>query len=247
MKVTVLSSGSKGNATLIESKNKNILIDAGITLKDLESRINKDNIKIDIIFITHAHGDHTKGLRQIYKEYKPIVYTRNQEIINKGLCPTTYLEDYLIIDDLEITTFNLSHDSDCVGFKIKNAETNKELIYITDTGYINRKILTQITNKDVYIMESNHDVEMLRNGKYPFILQQRILSDKGHLSNEDCCKYLSRLIGNNTSYIILAHLSEENNTEEIARGELQKMLIKNHLNIKNICAKQKERIETIEV
>ena len=248
MKITVLSSGSKGNATLIETKTKNILIDAGITLKDLESRIDKDNINIDIIFITHSHGDHTKGLKQIYNKYKSVVYTRNEDVIAKGFCPTSYLEEILTIDSLEINSFNLSHDSACVGFKIKDKDTKKELIYITDTGYINKKILDQIENKDVYIIESNHDVELLRNGKYPFILQQRILSDKGHLSNKDCCKYLSKLIGNKTSYIILAHLSEENNTEEIAIAELQKMLIKKNFNVKSIqTAKQKEKLETIEV
>ncbi len=248
MKITILSSGSKGNCTIIQTNKKNILIDAGITLKDFESRLDEDNINIDIIFITHSHSDHIKGLKQIYKKYKPIVYTRNEEVINKQLCPTTYLDDVIILDNLEIKCFNLSHDSACVGFKVKDNKTNKELVYITDTGYINKKILDEIENKDVYIIESNHDVEKLRNGKYPFILQQRILSDKGHLSNKDCCKYLSKIIGNKTTYIVLAHLSEENNTEEMAISELQKMLIKNEFNIKNICAaKQKEKLETIEV
>lgn len=247
MKVTVLSSGSKGNATLIQTETKNILIDAGITLKDLETRLNEDNQFIDVILITHSHSDHIKGLKQIYKKYKPVVYTRNKDVIKKSLCPTTDLEDILVIDNTEITTFNLSHDSDCVGFKIKDRKTDKELIYITDTGYINKKILKEISNKNVYIIESNHDVEMLRKGKYPFILQQRILSDKGHLSNKDCCNYLAKLIGKNTSYIVLAHLSEENNTEEKALEELHNMLKENNYSVKNIAARQHEKIETIEV
>lgn len=248
MKITVLASGSKGNSTLIETKTKNILIDAGITLKDFESRVNKNNIDIDIILITHSHSDHIKGLGQMYKKYKSKVYTRNEEVINKNCCPVNYLEDNFIIDDIEIKSFNLSHDSDCIGFCIKDNSTLKELIYITDTGYINRKILNEINNKEVYIIESNHDVEILRNGKYPFILQQRILSDKGHLSNKDCCKYLSKLIGEKTSYIVLAHLSEENNKEEVALEELNKMLDKNNFKMKNIyVAKQHEKIETIEV
>ena len=191
MKVTVIASGSKGNATLIETKNKNMLIDAGITANEIKKRLKKD-VKIDLLFITHAHIDHIKGLKSIVKEYNPSVYSRNDEPYK--------------LEDLEISFFNLSHDSDCIGLNIK--ENDKELVYITDTGYINKKILTSIVNKDMYIIESNHDVKMLMNGKYPFFLQQRILSDKGHLSNKDCSRYLSNIIGNNTKCVILAHLNK---------------------------------------
>lgn len=150
------------------------------------------------------------------------------------------------MDDLEVSYFNLSHDSDCIGINIK--EGSKELVYITDTGYINKKILTNIVNKDMYIIESNHDVKLLMNGKYPFFLQQRILSDKGHLSNKDCSRYLSTLIGDKTKYIVLAHLSEENNTPELASLELDKMLEKSNVKInKTYIAKQDESLETIEV
>lgn len=245
MKVTVISSGSKGNSTLVETKSKNILIDAGISSKEIKKRLNKD-INIDLLFITHAHIDHIKGLKSVYKEFKPIVFTRNEEVIEKNICDITYFDKPYILDDLKVSYFNLSHDSDCIGIKIK--ENNKELVYITDTGYINKKILTTIVNKDMYIIESNHDVKLLMNGKYPFFLQQRILSDKGHLSNKDCSRYLSALIGNKTKYIVLAHLSEENNTKELASFELNKMLEKNNFNIKKTyIAKQDESLETIEV
>lgn len=100
----------------------------------------------------------------------------------------------------------------------------------------------------MYIIESNHDVKLLMNGKYPFFLQQRILSDKGHLSNKDCSRYLSTLIGDKTKYIVLAHLSEENNTPELASLELDKMLEKSNVKInKTYIAKQDESLETIEV
>lgn len=248
MKITVLSSGSKGNATLIENNNINILIDAGITLKELERRINKNNVHIDIILITHAHIDHIKGLKTIYKKYLPIVYTRSLEVENLNLCPTYFLEEKTYIDNLEITTFNLSHDSDSVGFIIKDLNKNKELVYITDTGYINKKVLSIISNKDVYIIESNHDIEMLMHGKYPFFLQQRILSDKGHLSNNDCARYLTKLIGNHTSTIVLAHLSEENNNPDIALETLNSKLSKSNLKIEHVLvANQKEKLESIEV
>lgn len=246
MKVTVLASGSKGNSTLIESNNLHILIDAGISCKELDNRINKDNIKIDIIFITHSHSDHISGLKSIYKKYKPIVYAKNNEIISKNIVPVKEFNESIKINNLEINSFNLSHDSDCIGFDIK--EDKKELIYITDTGYINKKILTNIVNKDMYIIESNHDVDLLRHGKYPFYLQQRILGDKGHLSNHDCSKYLKNIIGNHTKCIVLAHLSEENNTETKAFFELTNTLCKNNINFTNIyIAKQHESIDTIEV
>ena len=245
MKVTVISSGSKGNSTLVETKSKNILIDAGISSKEIKKRLNKD-INIDLLFITHAHIDHIKGLKSVYKEFKPTVFTRNEEVIEKNICDITYFDKPYILDDLEVSYFNLSHDSDCIGIKIK--ENNKELVYITDTGYINKKILTTIVNKDMYIIESNHDVKLLMNGKYPFFLQHRILSDKGHLSYKDCSRYLSAFNGNKTKYIVLAHLSEENNTKELARFELNKMLEKNKEKIKKTyIAKQDESLETIEV
>ena len=245
MKVTVIASGSKGNATLIETKNKNMLIDAGITANEIKKRLKKD-VKIDLLFITHAHIDHIKGLKSIVKEYNPSVYSRNDEVIEKNICNINYFNEPYKLEDLEISFFNLSHDSDCIGLNIK--ENDKEIVYITDTGYINKKILTSIVNKDMYIIESNHDVKMLMNGKYPFFLQQRILSDKGHLSNKDCSRYLSNIIGNNTKCVILAHLSEENNTPTLANIELNKMLEKSNIKLsKTYIAKQDECLETIEV
>ncbi len=245
MIVSILKSGSKGNATLLELTNLNILIDAGITLKELEKY--KKNTKIDIILVTHSHTDHTSGLKKIYKTYNPIIYTRNPDLINNDNFETTYLGEQLLVDNIIITSFNLSHDSDCVGFLIKDINTKNELVYITDTGYINKKILNIISDKNTYIIESNHDTDMLMNGKYPFYLKQRILSDNGHLSNKDCCRYLSKLIGNNTTNIILAHLSENNNTPELAYEEAEHMVLKNHFKVNIYIAKQKEAIKNIQV
>lgn len=236
MKVTVLSSGSKGNATLVETKNKNILIDAGLTLTSLAKRIDKLP-NIDILIITHSHIDHIKGIASVVKRYKPIIITKSKDIIE--LYPQAISE--FKEEDLDISLFSLSHDTPCTGVSI--ACCDKELIYITDTGYINEKLFSKISNKDIYVMESNHDVEMLRNGKYPFFLQKRILGDKGHLSNEDSVFYLNKIIGEKTKYIVLAHLSEENNTEENVRNSSKR--IKGNANI--LIAKQKESLETIEV
>lgn len=246
MKVTVLKSGSKGNSTLIETKTLNILIDAGITLKELQEY--KNDIKIDIVFITHSHTDHTSGLKRLYKNFSPIIYTRNETVLNSTDFKSLYLEKEIFIDNLDIISFNLSHDSDCIGFLIKDLNDNNELVYITDTGYINKKILDIIKNKNTYIIESNHDVEMLRNGSYPFYLKQRILSDTGHLSNKDCCRYLKDLIGSNTKNIILAHLSENNNTKDKALEEINQMINENCIKDVNIfVAEQHKNLEKIEV
>lgn len=245
MKITVLGSGSKGNSTLIETTSCNILIDAGLPLKNIEQRINNPLPNIDILIITHTHTDHIKGINKIITKYNPIILTIASDLQEKITKEVTNKEEY-IINDIEIKLFKLSHDTECCGILLK--ENNKELVYITDTGYLSNKILKQIKEKNIYIIESNHDEEMLRNGKYPFYLQQRIRSDKGHLSNEACANYLKKIIGDNTKYIVLAHLSEENNKEELVEKTITNMLNQKQNNInKFYIAKQDKPLETIEV
>ena len=230
MTVSVLSSGSKGNTTFIQTNNTKILIDAGNTSKYILEKLNEINVDpttIDAILITHTHIDHVKGLPVLLKKINPCVY-----ITQKMLKELEYLENYSIINtdkikikDLDIDVIKTSHDTeDSVGYIVNNDD--KSIVYITDTGYINQKYFNILSNRNVYIMESNHDIEMLNNSKYPFALRQRILSDKGHLSNYDSAKYISKFIGSKTKYVLLAHLSEENNTEELALETLDKRLKK---------------------
>ena len=142
-------------------------------------------------------------------------------------------ESTFSIKDLTINVIKTSHDTeDSVGYIVNNDD--KSIVYITDTGYINNKYFDILSNRNIYIMESNHDIEMLNNGRYPFELRQRILSDKGHLSNYDSAKYLSKFIGNKTKYILLAHLSEENNTKELALDTLNERLNKENIHIDHI-------------
>ena len=139
-----------------------------------------------------------------------------------------YLNNENIIDDVTINIIKTSHDaSDSVGYILKYQQ--KKIVYITDTGYINKRYDEILKNADIYIMESNHDVQMLQNGKYPFELRKRILGDKGHLSNEDASKYLCDLLGQHTKYIFLAHLSEEANTPELALKAYEKKFKKYHI------------------
>ena len=252
MKVSVLSSGSKGNTTYIETEETKILIDAGNTSKYIIDKLKELNVnpkEIDAILITHIHSDHTKGLSVLLKHINPCVYLTETthkylDFIKNFQYITT---DNFQIKDLKIEVIKTSHDTpDSLGYIISNQ--NKSLVYITDTGYINKKYHHCLSNKNIYIMESNHDIEMLNNGSYPFELRQRILSDKGHLSNYDSSKYLCEFIGNNTKKIILAHLSEENNTEELAYNTLKERLNKEHIDFNNIIiAKQNERTELITI
>lgn len=252
MKVSVLSSGSKGNTTYIETKETRILIDAGNSSKYIIEKLQEldvDPSTIDAILITHVHSDHIKGLQVLIKIIKCPVY------ITKKMYPyLDFLTNYCFIDkeiinikDIEINVIKTSHDTeDSVGYIVNN--NNKSVVYITDTGYINKKYYDLLTNRTIYIFESNHDIEMLNNGRYPFELRQRILSDKGHLSNYDSAKYLSKFIGNDTKKIILAHLSEENNTEELALKTLNERLQKEDIKFNNIIiARQNEKTELINI
>lgn len=244
MIITNLASGSKGNATLVETEEINILIDAGLPLSNLKKRLKKPFPQIDALIITHTHADHIKGIESIIKKYNPIIYTGKNDLNKKVQTSTNINQDNNIkIANIEIETFNLSHDVPCIGIKIKDNE--HEIIYITDTGYIKEKTLEKIANKDMYIIESNYDEELLMNGSYPFYLKQRIRSPKGHLSNDDTVRYLKQLVGPKTKYISFAHLSEENNNPAIVEKNINKITSK-HKKIKKVTIyKQDETNETI--
>lgn len=237
MKVCVLSSGSKGNTTYIESENSKILIDIGNTTKYVKEKLGNIGVQpeeLDAILITHTHVDHIKGLKVFEKKYNiPVYMTEKMYNCVDYLDKYQLLTDEFDINDIHVTTVKTSHDTDDSRGYVLTCD-NSSIVYITDTGYINKKYFDLLSNKNLYIMESNHDVEMLSNGNYPFQLRQRILSDKGHLSNYDSAKYLSSFIGDNTEYILLAHLSEENNTEKLAYETLVNRLNKDNKHVSNI-------------
>lgn len=255
MKVSLLASGSKGNCCFVETKNNSFLIDVGMTCAYIEKELNaikKTGKNIDAVFITHTHADHINGLKVFVKKYNPIIYVSEKmyQELKDVVCSDNYviLEKELKIDDLTVTTIKTSHDADdSLGYIFE--EDGHSLVYITDTGYINTKNHEKLSNKNMYILESNHDIDMLMNNpKYPYHLKQRILGDKGHLSNKDCSYYLSKFITDNTKYIVLAHLSEHNNTPSLALEQLQSTLKENNKKCDNIIiAEQKERTELVEV
>jgi phosphoribosyl 1,2-cyclic phosphodiesterase len=250
MLIEILASGSEGNSVYIQTKNKKVLIDAGMNYKYLKEKleeINVDPSEIDIILITHTHSDHTSALKVFLNKNHPLLF------IDEEMLPELeFVKDYDNIEfrfkdfDFEgtiIEMFHTSHDAPASrGYIIKDGE--ESFVYITDTGYINQRLFKKLYNHNKYVFESNHDVELLMHGRYPQWLKSRILSDKGHLSNAQAGFYLSKIIGPDTKKIALAHLSKENNDPDVALKDVKSILKENDVKFNNfVIAKQRERIE----
>ena len=252
MKIKVIESGSKGNCTIILLDYINLIIDIGISYKKLIESLDKLNININEItglLITHNHKDHISGLTTFLNKTnisifipKKMYKSLKSEIPELTEDRCIFIDDEDKILDVNLKLIHTSHDAPfSIGYDI--IYKDKELIYITDKGYLNRKILNNIKNKDIYIIESNHDEKMLMDGPYPRFLKERVISDYGHLSNNTTAKYLQKIIGDKTKYIILAHLSETNNTEELALSTIKELIPDKEI----IIATQKEGTSLIEV
>lgn len=255
MKIAVLASGSKGNCTYVETTNMRSLIDIGMSNLYVENNLidlGIDPNTIQNIFITHTHVDHIAGLKVFLKKHHPTVFltVKMYEELSKSIPFENYviIEDDIVVGDMIVSNFKTSHDTeDSVGYIFTSG--GKTLVYVTDTGYIQDKNLAKLSNKDIYIMESNHDVKLLMdNPHYPYQTKQRILSDRGHLSNKDSAYYLSNMVGNKTKYVILAHLSEQNNTPLLAKATLLDALNKHNQVVEHILiAEQNHKTELLEV
>ena len=244
MKIVVIESGSKGNATLILDEGRLLLIDMGITLTSLKKgleRIGKTLLDIDALLLTHSHTDHTKGIQ--YLDPLPIYCSRGTY---EGL-NVNYVKPYekFLVEHFIITPIEASHDAEgTLGFVIKNK--NEKLVYLTDTGMISDKSMSKMKNADYYIIESNHNIKKLHQTNRPASLKLRILSDTGHLSNEASAIYMTELVGAKTKEIILAHLSEEANDPELALKAYRKIFQKARIDLSKInlhCASQREIVE----
>lgn len=253
MKIKVLASGSKGNCTLIIGDNTKILIDAGITetqIKNSLTEINIDIKKIDGVLISHTHSDHIKGLLQLVKRHNLKVFASPDllyDLIN--IIPIesiVVVQDKFSLGEFNIELIETSHDVISYGFILEH--NNISLVYITDTGYINKRYYDNTKNKSIYIIEANHDEEMLMNGPYPYHLKQRVIGDKGHLSNRYTGKYLNKVIGENTKYIFLAHISENNNSYDLALSQIKEELSESSFDFsKIIVTHQNEETDMVEV
>jgi len=230
MDIYVLASGSKGNATYIKTKKTSLLIDAGISHRQIKLRLEAQGQSLndlDGLLLTHEHSDHTKGLKQTIKQTDVPLYTGLKTYRKiKDIIPetTTHIpiepDRPFMFNDLIITPLKTSHDAVfSLGFIIQ--EDDKRFVYITDTGYLEQADFYKIKNAETYLLESNYDVAMLFDSQRPYYLKKRIDSVKGHLSNDDAAYYLTQLVGANTKQIILAHPSLECNSESCALNTLE--------------------------
>ena len=223
MRVCSLASSSKGNCTLVYNDEKIIIVDMGITLKELEEKLIK--LKLDIanviaVLVSHEHGDHTRGLTALYKKYGVPIYCHYNSVdgvINKTKVPLDAIVRFshadFEIEDFLIETFEVSHDVYCVGFNIY--ENDRKISIVTDLGYTTNGIVERLYESRLVILEANHDEKMLvASTKYPAMLKNRILSKKGHLSNINSAKVVATLAEHNVKQILFAHLSEETNTPD---------------------------------
>lgn len=254
MRVCVLSSGSKGNATYVETSTSKYLIDLGRNKTYIVNKLKEIEVSpldIDYIIISHSHDDHVSALEGFIKTYKTKVCLTEEMLKNlpymKHYENNIIYEDNLNLNEDLITSFKASHDSnDARNFVIEDGKHS--LCYVTDTGYINHKNFKLLENKNIYLFESNHDIEMLQTGPYPAWLKKRVLSDSGHLSNISAGVYLSKFIGSNTKYIMLIHLSETNNTPEMALKTVKDTFKEYDIKFNKIsCASQDKISEVINI
>jgi phosphoribosyl 1,2-cyclic phosphodiesterase len=231
--ISVLASGSRGNTAVVESSQARILVDAGISCRETFKRLKLaglDPKSISAILITHEHSDHVYGLATLAKKLDlPVFMTgathqawaRSLRDDAGQLPKLAKLEIFSAgrqfqVADITVTPFTIPHDAaDPVGFTFR-AEGTK-IAFATDLGYMPASVRDHLRRCDVIIIESNHDVEMLRVGPYPWSVKQRVMSRVGHLSNDSLAQFFAEDYDGGASHIVLAHLSEQNNHPEVAR------------------------------
>lgn len=229
-----LYSGSSGNCILVSYRDTSVIVDAGVSFKKLVQALTKIgfNKKIDAVLLSHDHHDHVKCAGVYFRKLNvPIItnYKTWESIKNSlGRVDERYVKlistgTSFSIGSIGIDTFSIPHDaSDPMGFCFY--AKNKKISICTDVGHVNDSVAKMIDLSDIILLESNHDVEMLMSGPYPYYLKQRIKSDKGHLSNEQAAKMILKLQLNKTNKIYLGHLSEENNHPDVALLTVTSML-----------------------
>lgn len=231
MEYTVLYSGSSGNCAYIKEKESILLVDAGVSGKKIKEGLAVHNIALEQVggvLLTHEHSDHVTGLKQLIDRYQIPLYT-NQKTYNaipekyrpQQITNINFVHEEFTNPEFSMSIKGLPISHDVVDGRFYIFETDKsKLVYLTDTGYVAEKYYASIQNADGYVIESNHEPELVLQSRYPWHIQQRILSDKGHLSNADCAILLQKIVGDRTKHITLAHLSEENNRADIAYNRI---------------------------
>lgn len=237
MRVITLASGSKGNCTLIETDKLKVLLDAGLSIRELEKRLLQAGVHpkdINAIFVSHEHSDHIKGIPAFSKKYgtKVIANIHEWQVLENKLIGVDdknkiYFENNNFkVADLEVDAFSLSHDSStCFGYSFTNNGTKASIA--TDLGFCPTSVVEKLKNSKLLILEANHDIELLNNNpNYPMYLKKRILSNKGHLNNNATSEVIKKLVGSGLEQVVLAHLSEENNSPSLAYTSVKQDLHK---------------------
>lgn len=229
MRLCSIASGSSGNCIYVGSENTHVLIDAGISGKRVEAGLKELELcgkDLDAILVTHEHADHIQGLGVLARKFNIPIYTTGgtadaiSRIKSVGKLPEGIFHEIredepFTVKDLTIRPFQISHDAaQPVGYRVEHGK--KSVGVATDLGRYGEYLIDRLQDLDALLLESNHDVRMLQVGPYPYILKQRILGDRGHLSNENAGRLLCRLLHDNMKAVFLGHLSKENNYEALA-------------------------------
>lgn len=233
-KVAMLASGSKGNAALIGTDSQRFLVDMGISCRSLVNKLKEVDCQpqdLSGIFITHEHVDHVKGLVTFLKKYQVPVYTSEKtwkailtKYNNLERRSLQIISSSIICGDVEVRSFPIPHDAiDPHGYVFIQRSTGARCTYLTDTGFPTDLAREAADGAQTLILEANHDIEMLKNGSYPYVLKQRILGTRGHLSNNSAGWLLTQL-RKMPEHVILAHLSQENNLPSLALKTVQQSL-----------------------
>jgi phosphoribosyl 1,2-cyclic phosphodiesterase len=244
VEITVLGSGSQGNCTVLSGGSTRILVDAGFSCKETIRRLRSvaiDPESINGVIISHEHSDHIAGLFQLARKLKVTVYMtaathsawrrwqRDKMPPNAELPPkierleTFHPGQTFTIGDIDVTAFTIPHDAaEPCGFTFRTEGV--KIGYATDLGYVPQNIKHHLKRCDGLVIESNHDLEMLRGGPYPWMVKQRVLSRLGHLSNDALAEFLTNDYDGGAAFLVLAHLSEQNNHPEIAKGAAERAL-----------------------
>lgn len=245
IKIIPIGSGSSGNSMFIELGPYKILVDIGLNCKTISEtlNINQYNLEdIDIVFITHTHNDHIKGFNVTRKRLNCPIYGSKDTsfyFYGKGVGTFDLYTKKELLKDLYVTMFEVSHDEKgTVGYIFEYKDY--KIGYATDIGEMTDTIVELLKGSNIVVIESNHDKEMLKNGPYPTYLKARINSKYGHLSNEDCAKTIKILYESGTRNFLLAHISKENNTPELAYKTTYELLNKNDAYIKVLKDKDTE-------
>lgn len=241
IEIITLYSGSSGNSTCVSAGGYTVLIDAGKSARALENALlsaGKSIRDVSAIFVTHEHADHVGALEIISKKHHIPVHMTSASAdrsVRGGSCLCSVLKTHSPlfceeVGDMKITSFITPHDSAlCVGYRIEYGDSRAAVA--TDIGHMTPEILSALEGCGKVVLESNHDVDMLKSGPYPYALKQRILSSRGHLSNADCAAAAAHLAKLGLTDLTLAHLSEENNRPELALATVKEAVYRLGLSV----------------